>query len=262
MPDRPPPDQQSYWNKNLDPQNLGREKHEAVNWENEFAFYHTPDQDYALRQVRPLRGKQVLELGAGLGINAINMAAEGAHVAAVDIAHDRLVALRQRQADFVSRRSFTGKLHLVKAAAEALPFRDAAFDVVYSKSVLIHTDLDRSVAEARRVMADGGVGTFIEPMTQNAFVNLYRLWFAPKIWQSIARYFGEEELEIFRRVFRSIEVKRFYFLGFFAFVWQFALPVRVLFRVSLWNLWLVDKLLMQVPALAKRAWFAVVVVRK
>ena len=47
---------------------------------------------------------------------------------------------------------------VVRAVAEALPFRDAAFDVVVANYVLHHVpDTARAVTELARVMRPGGV---------------------------------------------------------------------------------------------------------
>lgn len=256
-------DQQSYWNENLDPQNLGKAGlSDEYNPKHELGFYFTPDQKFALEQLRPLPGKRVLDIGAGIGTNALHLAAQGSTVVAMDIAHERLIALRGSFALFPAEREQAGRLLLVRAAAEALPFRDAIFDAACSKSVLIHTQLEKAVPEIQRVLRHSGIGTFIEPLKRNPFVNLYRRTLAPRIWQSIARYFGETELELFRRSFPNVTIRNFYLTSFFAFAWQFGIRVPLLFRASLVPLHELDCVLMRIPGLAARAWFAVIVVRK
>jgi ubiquinone/menaquinone biosynthesis C-methylase UbiE len=258
-----PPDQQGYWNSNLDPQNLGKSSTpSAEDWRVEQHFHHTPDQLFALQQHQPLPGKRILEIGAGLGMNSMHMAAEGATVVAIDIAPDRLRQLRLNFTAFRQQAPGSGKLHLVKAAAEALPFRDLAFDGAYTKSVLIHTKLEQAAPEIARVLKQDGVGTFIEPMTANPFVNLYRRTLAPKIWQSIARYFAEPEFAIFRQSFSRVTIQKFYFLSFLAFAWQFGVRIPALFWLTLKPMNALDRLLMRIPSLADKAWFAVLVVRK
>ena len=261
MPEPAAPDQQQYWNQNLDTQNLGNSASaDNYNYQRELAFYFTPDQQYALEQMGKPAGKCILEIGAGLGTNSLYLASQGAKMIAMDIAHDRLALLRTRAATELA--DAAPRLHVIKAQAEHLPFRRDAFDVIYSKSVLIHTQIETVVPEINRTLKPGGLGTFIEPMTRNPFVNLYRRTLAPKIWQSIARYFGEPEFALFRTGFPSMSTRFFYLTGFLAFGWQFAFNAPQLFRLSLTPLNALDSALIKIPALAKRAWFAVIVVRK
>jgi SAM-dependent methyltransferase len=55
-----------------------------------------------------------------------------------------------------------------------LPWPDETFDFVYGNGVLHHVDIDRTVAEARRVLRPGGRCAFIEPLTYNPLIWLYR----------------------------------------------------------------------------------------
>jgi len=247
--------QDEYWNQNLDPQNLGRGA--AGGLERERPFYLTPDQQYALEQLAPAPGKTILEVGCGLGLNAMELAHRGAAVIAIDIAGERLKAVQTIAAEAGERR-----VHLVKAAAEALPFRASAFDAACSKSVLIHTHLERAVPELARVLKREGVGVFIEPLATNPLVNLYRRTLAPKEWQSIVTYFTESEIDHFRRSFATVQVRPFYWLGFLAFGWQFALPSAVLLKLSQAIFRPFDYLLMRVPYFRKSAWFIVITARK
>lgn len=252
--DDPRDSQQQYWNTNLDPQNLGGGGVDESALK-EAAFYHTPDQDYALAQLAPISGKTILELGCGLGVNTLHLAEAGATVVAIDIARARLSAVHQAVKPH-------HKVLLVQAAAEALPFRDGVFDAAYSKSVLIHTHLDRSIPQLHRVLKRTGIGTFVEPLASNPLVNLYRRTLAPKEWQSIVTYFTDREIELFRRQFTRLETSNFYGLSFLAFGWQFAVRAPRLFRLSLQLLRPLDWVLFQVPSIRDRAWFTVLVARK
>jgi ubiquinone/menaquinone biosynthesis C-methylase UbiE len=97
------------------------------------------------------RDKQVLEIGCGLGTDAINFARAGAHYTGVD--------LTERSIELVERRFAYESLSatLRTADAENLPFADNTFDLVYSHGVLHHTpDTGRAINEAHRVLKPGG----------------------------------------------------------------------------------------------------------
>lgn len=96
-------------------------------------------------------GKRVLEIGVGMGADFMRWVRAGAVATGVDLT-DRAVALtRQRLLDA----GLSAEVRI--ADAEALPFPDAVFDVVYSWGVLHHTpDTGKALAEAQRVLAPGG----------------------------------------------------------------------------------------------------------
>jgi ubiquinone/menaquinone biosynthesis C-methylase UbiE len=113
--------------------------------------------DRSLAMLRPhLEGRspgRVLDLGCGTAPIAPRLNAWGAHPASyvgADLSVQMLHAARRRLND--SPRS-----SVTAAAAEALPFRDGAFDTIVSASSLHYwADPAAGLAEARRVLAPGG----------------------------------------------------------------------------------------------------------
>lgn len=96
-------------------------------------------------------GKRVLEIGCGLGTDLLQFARHGAQVTGIDLSPKSVSLTQQRFA--LEGRSGT----FLVADAEALPFPEASFDVVYSFGVLHHTpDIEKAIAEIFRVLAPGG----------------------------------------------------------------------------------------------------------
>lgn len=261
-----PQDQQAYWNENLDPQNIGASfDATSYDYEREIMFYLAPDQVHVLRQFGRLQGKHVLDVGAGIGTNALYLAGHGATVFAIDIAQDRLRALRQLSDHLhaTGRLAPGGCIVPIKCSAEALPFRDDVFDHQCSKSVLIHTRLEEASRELGRTLRPGSFAVFTEPLTRNPFVNLYRATFAPKIWKRIARYFTEVEIGTLGSAYSRCSCERFYLFAFLAFFWQYAVRAPFLFRISMAVLHAFDRLLFAVcPPLKRFAWFATIRVER
>lgn len=256
--------QGEYWGANLDPDNQGGAQKGKTNFEAELPYYLIPDQTDALADMGDLRGKRLLEVGAGVGMNARWCAASGADVVAIDIAHERLQMLRELPPGNVPNATGKhGKLLCVKAKAEALPFRRDAFDLEYVKAVLIHTELAQAAREMNRVLAQDGTAVICEPMDANPIANLYRKTFAPRIWQSITVYFSPAEIATVRGAFADVRERRYYLTAFAAFTFQFALRVPLLFRVSLFVCGAFDKFVLLIcPPLRRFAWFVSLTARK
>jgi ubiquinone/menaquinone biosynthesis C-methylase UbiE len=102
----------------------------------------------------PRAGDRVLEIGFGGGdLMAALLRAPVASVAGVEVSGPALTAGRRRFASEIAK----GRLTLIRAGVEAMPFDAAAFDRVYSCNTLYFwPDLQEPLAEVRRVMAPGG----------------------------------------------------------------------------------------------------------
>jgi ubiquinone/menaquinone biosynthesis C-methylase UbiE len=93
-----------------------------------------------------------LEVGCGTGRN-LPLYPPGVHAIGLDPAHDSLLRARRR-APFMP---------LVRASAEALPFRDGTFDTVVSGLVFCSVpDPKRGLSEVRRVLRTTGQLRMIE----------------------------------------------------------------------------------------------------
>ena len=97
------------------------------------------------------RGR-ALDLGCGTGRN-LPLYGKDARAIGLDPCHPSLLKARRRAPG----------VPLVRARAEALPFRDGAFDTVVSGLVFCSiADVPRSLAEVRRVLRPGGVLRMLE----------------------------------------------------------------------------------------------------
>lgn len=97
------------------------------------------------------KGKNLLEIGCGLGTDLLQFARAGAHVTGVDLTPASIDLARKRFSLYGVPATFQ------VADAESLPFPDASFDVVYSFGVLHHTpDTQKAINEVFRVLKPGG----------------------------------------------------------------------------------------------------------
>jgi SAM-dependent methyltransferase len=104
-------------------------------------------------QFRRWSGKRVLEIGCGIGTDAVNFARAGAHYTAVELSEVSLAVTKRRFEVF----GLSGEFYGVNAEklTETIARRD--FDLVYSFGVVHHTPNQRAVIEqARQVIRDDG----------------------------------------------------------------------------------------------------------
>ena len=100
-------------------------------------------------------GRRVLDVGCGAGVDLTRFVRGGAKGAGADISAS---AVRLARENF-RQQQLPGAF--VQADGEALPFRDATFDLVYAHGVVQYTADGRMlVDECRRVLKPGGTGIF------------------------------------------------------------------------------------------------------
>jgi ubiquinone/menaquinone biosynthesis C-methylase UbiE len=115
------------------------------------ATYTTPDVVAQRREVRrllaPRPGEHIVDIGAGPGFLAAEMAAEGARVVAVDPSASMRELAHARGVEFA----------IEDGSAEALPLPDGSVDAAVATQVLEYVpDVPGALAEIRRVLRPGG----------------------------------------------------------------------------------------------------------
>lgn len=99
------------------------------------------------------RGKKVLEVGCGLGTDAVNFARAGADYTGIELSSASLELARKRFEVF----ALPGKLEVVNAEELSSHLPPAAFDLVYSFGVIHHTPRpDQVFREIRKVIKPDG----------------------------------------------------------------------------------------------------------
>jgi SAM-dependent methyltransferase len=112
-------------------------------------------------RARPARA---LDLGCGGGHVAYRLAPHAGQVVACDLSAEMLAAVRETAAE-----RGLGNLVTEQAAAERLPFSDAAFDFVATRFSAHHwRDLGAGLAEARRVAQACAPAIFIDAIAPGA----------------------------------------------------------------------------------------------
>ena len=150
-------DVRNYWNQHIHDLEITRHPVGSRGFFDDLDQYHF-EKLHHLERLVPfdgMRGKAVLDVGCGAGVDLVRFARGGAIVSGVDLAES---AIELATANF-AQQGLTADLRV--ANGEALPFADASFDLVFAHGVVQYTADDRKlVAEVRRVLKPGGLAIF------------------------------------------------------------------------------------------------------
>jgi len=125
----------------------------------------------------PVQGQPVLEVGAGSGRDALALAAAGAVGVVLDYSPASLELVRAQARD----RGLA--LHLVRADALAMPFRDGSFSVVFHQGLLEHfRDPQPLLRENGRVARRGGRVVVDVPQTLHPYTLMKKVLIAFDAW--------------------------------------------------------------------------------
>ncbi|NIQ01739.1 MAG: methyltransferase domain-containing protein [Nitrospinaceae bacterium] len=124
-----------------------------------------------------LTGKNVLEIGCGMGTDHLSLARRGGVMHGIDLIPKNIEITRERF------RLFDKETRLTQGDAENLPYPDNSMDFVYSFGVLHHSpDTEKTINEIHRVLKPGG----------QCYVTVYHkhsifFWWTTFLWNFILR---------------------------------------------------------------------------
>ena len=146
-----------YWNRHIHDLEITTHPVGSRGFFDDLDQYHFEKLHHLLRLVDfdGYRGRRVLEVGCGAGVELARFAKGGADVVGVDLASS---AIDLARANF-EQQGLSGEFRV--ADGEALPFPENAFDLVYAHGVVQYTSNPRRlVDECRRVLKPGGEAVF------------------------------------------------------------------------------------------------------
>ncbi|MFC1624974.1 methyltransferase domain-containing protein [Patescibacteria group bacterium] len=111
----------------------------------------------AISLIKIKKGMQVLDLGAGRGELSIILAKKGVFVKSVDYSQDSIKIIKEsiKKVDKKTK----GKIKVIRANAQKLPFSNSSFDLVFLLDTVEHLypeELKKTLLEVKRVLKPGG----------------------------------------------------------------------------------------------------------
>lgn len=135
-----------------------------------------------------LQGLRVLDIGCGTGYFSALLAQRGARVTAADLSVEMLAQAKARCGELVE--------HYQQADAEALPFADDSFDLVFSSLALQWCEeLSVPLTELRRVVKPGGRICF-STLLDGSLYELKQAWAKIDTHQHVNDFLSEKQIKI------------------------------------------------------------------
>jgi SAM-dependent methyltransferase len=153
----PPSVVRAYWNRHIHDLEITTHPPGSPGFFDDLDAYHFEKLHHLLRLVDfdAWRGRRVLDVGCGAGVEVVRFARGGAEVVGVDVS-DAAIGLTR---DNLGHRGLRARLTV--ADGEALPLADASVDFVFAHGVVQYAADDRRVvAECHRVLRPGGTAIF------------------------------------------------------------------------------------------------------
>jgi len=127
------------------------------------------ENQFILQRMGSLRGKKLLDIGAGLGESSVYFALQGASVTTVDISP----MMVETALELGRKHGVT--LEGIVSGAEDLNLPPAAYDLIYIANTIHHVQDRASLFEQMsRALKPGGVFFSYDPLAYNPVINVYR----------------------------------------------------------------------------------------
>ncbi len=233
-----------------------------------FEALTAPENRFILGLMGDLEGRRVLDLGSGLGESAVYFALRGARVTATDISPGMC-------ARAVEAARLQGvEIEAIATPAERLEVPEGTFDLAYGGNLLHHVaDIDATLAAVRRALRPGGRCFFVDPLTYNPAIKVYRRM-ATQVRTADEHPLSFRDLGTFRRHFANVQHREFWLTTLLLFARYYLVDrvhpnadrywKRILeedpARIGWWfsPLQQVDAVLLRLPLLRRLAWNIVI----
>ncbi len=229
---------------------------------------------YVMSKLGDLKGKKILDVGAGLGESSVYFALKGADVYYNDIS-PKMGEFAQKLAT-----KYGVKLTLMINPIENLNLYENQFDIIYCANLIHHVpevDHDYWIKTMHYSLKKDGILVTWDPLKYNPFINVYRKM-AMEVRTIDETPLGFDILKLYRKYFSNVEHKEFWFTTLWIFFSYYLIrrynPNKIRYwkrifkekesKIGWWfkPLRAIDSLLLRIPGFRHMAWSMVIIARK
>jgi len=232
------------------------------------------ENSYMLQHMGDLRGKRILDVGAGLGESSVYFAMQGAEVVYNDISPEM-----GRAAEKLAQR-YGVTLEYAIAPVERLSLDNEQFDIVYCANLMHHVppqDHDHWLESMQRSLKPGGWLYTWDPLKYNPVINIYRSM-ATEVRTDDEMPLSFSILKTYKKHFAKVEHREFWLGTLWIFLHYFLIrrynPNEIRYwkqiykedekQIGWWfkTLRSLDNFLLKIPGLRAMAWNTVIMAQK
>lgn len=233
----------------------------------------SPEYKEAISLIGTIKGKEILNVGCGLGEEAVYLAMRGARVTAIDISKQMIEFTKK----LAKRYDVENNIICYQMPLERLTLNKSSFDAVFGCNILHHVNIVNALQEVKRVLKPKGIGIFSEPLTYNPVINIYRVM-ADKVRTDHEHPLSYGDLNDINNIFPTMEHKEFQLFTLSIFVWFFLFERLHPNKVRYWKkiiseaekykypfqiLYTIDRFMLNFfPFLRRYCWVTVIKVQK
>lgn len=225
---------------------------------------------HILKEVGDIKGKKILDIGAGLCESSVYLAKKGADVTALDLS-PKMLERGKELANFHGVNIKTLHTPAEEISGEEL------FDIIYVANTIHHLEnKDKFLAASKRLLKPNGVFISWDPIKYNPAINMYRKR-AMGVRTKDESPLGIKDLSLIKSYYPNATPSFFWMLGLSIFLKYYFIDKINPNDERYWkkiyeevpknlNWWAplnsIDKLLTKVPGLQWLSWNIVVIARK
>lgn len=239
-----------------------------------FESFLAVENRYVMSKLGDIKGKKILDIGAGLGESSVYFAMQGAEVYYNDIS-PKMGEFANKVAD-----KYGVTLNYMIAPIEKLELHENFFDIIYCANLMHHVpkqDQDYWIKTMYNSLKKGGILVTWDPLKYNPVINVYRNM-AMEVRTIDEEPVGFDILKMYKKYFPTVVHKEFWLATLWLFLHYYLIrrykPNDVRYwkrifkekksQIGWWFIplqWL-DKLLLNIPGIKGLAWNMIVVAKK
>lgn len=171
-------------------------------WNSYWRTYELPIELYLKRAQNAEKSTRLLDFGCGPGDNSLRFSRAGFDIYGFDISEANIDNCNK----LFQKYKTPGKF--VASASEKLPFENEYFNVVVGIDILHHVDIKESMKELDRILANGGIAVFREPVEVGILDKIrntrFVKWMVPNE-ASLENHITEDERKLNEQDFKIIK---------------------------------------------------------